>query len=54
MLPRRKPRRTPAHAALPPDVPEAAKADAPTSGAQPPDADDLPDDLRKMLEAAYT
>ncbi|HVZ10462.1 hypothetical protein [Rhodopila sp.] len=47
MPPRRKPRPK-----LPPEIPETAKPDVP----KPPDcvADDLPDELRKMLEAAYT
>ncbi len=49
---RRKARSSPGRVVLPPEVPEAVKADQPAT-AQP-DADLLPDDLRKMLEAAYT
>lgn len=52
MPPRRKPRPTAGRPALPPEVPEAAKPTAPPAAAS--DDDLLPDDLRKMLEAAYT
>jgi hypothetical protein len=52
--PRRRPRRAATNPALPPEVPETAKADAPAPAAPAPDADVLPDDLRKMLEAGYT
>jgi hypothetical protein len=52
---RRKPRATPARGVVPPEVPEAVKARPPSPAeAQSADADLLPDDLRKMLEAAYT
>ncbi|MBS0641567.1 MAG: hypothetical protein U1E70_21600 [Acetobacteraceae bacterium] len=51
MPPRRKPRPAAPRKVMPSEVPETAK-----SAPQPPPADDdlLPDDLRKMLEAAYT
>jgi hypothetical protein len=51
---RRKARSMPGRVGLPPEVPEAAKADQPAPETAQPDADLLPDDLRKMLEAAYT
>ena len=38
-------------AVMPPDVPEATAAEAPKTTT---DDDLLPDDIRKMLEAAYT
>ena len=50
---RRRPRSLPARVDLPPQVPEVAKADKPTPAEGQAEADLLPDDLRKMLEAAY-
>ncbi len=51
---RRKPRSAANRSVLPPEVPETVKADVPATASQATDSDLLPDDLRKMLEAAYT
>jgi hypothetical protein len=48
---KRRPRRTPARDVTPPEVPEASKS----SPAEPQAKDaELPDHIRRMLEAAYT
>jgi hypothetical protein len=44
----------PTRADFPPEVPEAVKANKPAPAKEQPDTDLLPDDLRRMLEAAYT
>lgn len=50
---RRKPKPMPGRRVLPPEVPEAAQPAPPAAGKSTED-DALPDDLRRMLEAAYT
>ena len=54
MSTRRKSRGAPNRRTLPAEVPETTKSDQPALEAEPPDADVLPEELRKMLEAAYT
>jgi len=51
---RRKTRSGLGRVGLPSEVPETVKADQPVPETAQPDTDPLPDDLRKMLEAAYT
>ncbi len=49
---KRRARSKPGRAALPPEVPEAADPNPPKAASE--DDDVLPDEIRKMLEAAYT
>lgn len=49
---KRRARSKPGRAALPPEVPEAAEPNPPKAASE--DDDVLPDEIRKMLEAAYT
>ncbi len=51
---KRKRRGLPARPVMPPGVPETAASAPPAPAQASPDGDPVPEDIRKMLEAAYT
>ena len=55
LKPRRpRPRKPPARDALPPEVPEVVSEPHAATSAKPAESDEVPDAIRRMLEAAYT